>query len=375
MPRHSSRPSRSRILFRFHKTPSLGVVALLLLLPFASGPLAAQMQLEPGAGAMPRLHAPSVSGLVTAVEGNVVTILGSQLLKLDLTEAIVGPLDAEAMDTTAPPIAPGAFIMAFVEASGSVIAIYPPPPLKVIRAGVRPAGTAVLTGEIQGVGPDSFTLLFRAILVDAGTVFRGAGPKGPVKGLSDLEPGMQAEVWVRTTGDTLTATRVVAHGPTVVPQTIRFRGVVKSISPESWTIGEFQVGITASTKIVGDPKVGDTADVEAQFVNPPDPMMGMPSRLVAISIVKVVLPPPPVPGVTTTFTGLVEAMPPSGTIGLWKIAQRLVTVTGLTKILGNPQVGSTVSVTGYALPNPMAGAAITMPTAIKFIATEIKTLP
>jgi hypothetical protein len=372
--RMCTRPSRSRNPIRFHSSSSFGVVTLLfLLLTFA--PLMGQMPVVSGLSTAPRSLAPSVSGVVTAVDGNVVTILGSQLLTLDLTDAIIVPLDADTADAAPPPMAPGAYIVALVDASSPPGAAAPPPPLKVIRAGIRPAGTALLSGVVESVGTDGFALLFRTILVDAGTVFRGSGSGGPVTGLSDLTAGMQVEVWARATGDTLTAVRVMVLGPADVPRLIHFRGVVQAIGSDSWTIGDVTVGVTSDTKIVGDPKVGDTADVVAQIVDPPNPMMGMPSKLVAISIIKVVAPPPPVPGTTTTFTGLVQAMSPSGREGIWRIGDRKVTVTGRTTIEGNPTVGSLVSVTGYSLPNPMANAGAATPSAMAFIATDIKTVP
>lgn len=374
MSRFSTRPSQPTQDSRFPRVSSFAVVALLLLI-LPAGALRAQTAAGPGTGPMPPVRPSSVDGFVTAVDGKVVTLLGSQLLELDLSGAILVSADAEVVDTTPPPVAPGAYLSATVEATGSIITVYPPPPLKVIRAVVRPAGTALLTGAVQSVGTDSFSLLFRTILVDANTVFLFPNASVSIKGLSDLKPGMQAEVWVRANGDPLTAVRVVAFGPTVVPNPIFFRGVVKVIGTDSWTIGDMTVGVTAATRIVGDPQVGDTVDVVAIVEGPPNPMMGMPSRLVAVSIVKVFLPPSPVAGRTISFTGPVQAMPFSGTLGLWKIAGRSVTVTGLTTIEGNPAVGSTVAVTGYALPNLLAGAAAVTPSAMAFIATNIRTAP
>jgi hypothetical protein len=373
MPRISTRPSQV-LLLRIRKVPSFGHAALLFFLLLATAPLPAQMAAGFDIGPIPTMKPPTVDGFVTAVDGNVVTLLGSQLLTLDLTGAVIVQADADAADVTPPPIAPGAHIAAIVDASGPVIAVYPPPPLKVIRAVVLPAGTALLTGEIQDVGPNNFSLLFRTILVDAGTVFSGEGDSGPVKGLSDLKPGMQAEVRVTANGDPLTAAQVVAFSPTAVPKPIFFRGVVKAIRTDSWTIGDMTVGVTTDTKIVGDPKVGDTADVVAIVVNPPNPRMGMPSRIVAVSIVKLLVLRSPVVGRGTSFTGEVQAMPPTVTLGLWRIAGRTVTVTGLTTIEGNPTVGSTVTVAGYALPNPLAGAAAVTASAVASIATDIKTI-
>lgn len=146
MSRFSTRPSQATQDSRFRRASSFAIVALLLLF-LPSGALRAQTAAGPGTGPTPPVRPSSVDGFVTAVDGNVVTLLGSQLLELDLTGAILVSADADAADTTPPPIAPGAYIAATVEATGAIITIYPPPPLKVIRAVVRPTGTALLTGR------------------------------------------------------------------------------------------------------------------------------------------------------------------------------------------------------------------------------------
>jgi hypothetical protein len=320
-----------------------------------------------------------VNGVVTSFDETtkVATLIGSRLLQVDLSSARILMADADPSDATVPPIGPGAHLTALVEAPDITITIFPPPPLKALQAFVRLPGLAFLHGEIEGVGTDSFSMLHRSILVDSRTVFSGEDGGNPVRGLSDLKAGMRAEAWVVADGDTLTAAKVVAHGQPA-PKPIFFRGVVKAIEADSWTIGDMTVGVTVDTKIVGDPHLGDVVDVVAKVVNPPNPMMGMPSRLVAVSIVKVFLPPPPFPGEITSFDGPVQAMPPSGSMGLWKIADQMVMVTELTKIEGSPKVGSQVTVTGYTLPTMAAspvgtGSSGLSPMASPFIALSIRT--
>lgn len=378
MSRFSTRPSQTTQDSRFRRASSFAVVALLLLSLVAS-PLAAQVSLggTTPPSATPPVQAPSVEGFVTSVDGTVLTLLGSPLLQIDIEGATIVSADSSGGTATPPPIEPGAYVVAIVQLPNILppFAFGFPPPLKAIWVAVRPAGMAILEGEIQAVGSSSFSLLFRTILVNEHTVFSGYGAGGPVQGLSDLKPGMQATAWVVVTSGGLLATKVEAFGPFVVPPPVSFRGVVKVIGTDSWTIGDYTVGVTSDTKIVGDPQVGDTVDVVAIIVGPPNPMMGMPSRLVAVSIVKVLLPPSPVAGRTISFTGPVQAMPSSGTLGLWRIDDRSVTVTGLTTIEGNPAVGSTVAVTGYALPSPLAGVAAVTPSAMAFIATDIRMAP
>ncbi len=359
---------------RFLPLSSAGVVALLLL-SLVAPPLAAQP--SPGATmpgpTTPPVKAPSVEGFVTSVDGTVLTLLGSVLLRVDIAGATIISADSAWGTTTPPPIGPGAYVMAIVQVPDGRSASPVPPPFKATSVAVRPAGMAILDGEIQDVGSSSFSLLFRTILVDDHTVFSGYGAGGPVQDLSDLKPGMQATAWVVVTSGGLLAKKVVAYGPTVPPPPVSFRGVVKVIGTDNWTIGDMTVGITAATKIVGDPQVGDTVDVVAIVEGPPNPMMGMPSRLVAISIVKVIPPPNPVPGRTFTFDGTVQSMPSTGTIGLWKIGDRPVMVTGLTKISGTPKVGSLVTVTGYATPSPIASGSAVTPSSVPILATSIVT--
>jgi len=359
---------------RFLPPSSAGVVALLVL-SLAALPLAAQPSLDstmPGSVAPP-VKAPSVEGFVTSVDGTVVTLLGSTPLRVDVSGASI--LSADSAGGTPPPITPGAYLMATVEAPNVAILTFPPPPLVAMTVAVRPADTAVLSGEIQSVASNSFSLLFRMILVDKDTIFSGRRAGGPVEDLSDVKPGMQATAWVVVSGGGLLAKKVVAFGPIVVPTPVYFRGVVKEIGTDNWKIGDMTFGITAATRIVGDPQVGDTVDVVAIVEGPPNPMMGMPSRLVAVSIVKVIPPPTPVPGRTFTFDGTVQTMPSSGTIGLWKIGDRDVMVTGLTKINGTPVVGSLVTVTGYPMPTPLATGSAVTPSSVRILATSIVTKP
>lgn len=373
MPQMNARHSHPAVTrARFLPLSSAGLVALLFL-SLAALPLAAQPSLDPTMPGFvgPPVRAPSVEGFVTSVDGTVVTLQGSPLLRVDVSGATI--LSADSAGGTPPPITLGAYLMATVEAPNVAILTFPPPPLVAKTVAVRPADTAVLSGEIQSVASSSFSLLFRTILVDGHTVFSGYGAGSPVHGLSDLKPGMQAMAWVVATSGGLLAKKVVAFGPIVVPTPVNFRGVVKEIGTDNWTIGDMTVGITAATKIVGDPQVGDTVDVVAKVDGPPNPMMGMPSHLVAVSIVKVIPPPTPVPGRTFTFDGTVQSMPSIGTIGLWKIGDRPVMVTGLTKISGTPKVGSLVTVTGYATPSPLAAGSAGTPSSVPILATSIVT--
>ena len=383
MSRRNSRPLRAAVSTWFLALSSPGVVALLFLL-LLPGALSAQMTTDLQAPTVPPVNNPAVvNGIVTTFNDatKVATLLGSRLLQVDLSTARIVLADADPFDTTLPQIVPGAHLTAVVAAPDAAITVFPPPPLMALQAVVRPPGVAFLQGEIESVGTDSFGLLHRTVVVDSHTVFSGENGASPVHGLPDLKAGMRVEVWVAADGDLLTATKVVAHGKPVVSDYFSFRGVVKGTGTDAWTIGDLTVGVTVDTQIVGDPKAGDTVDVLAKVFNPPNPAMGMPSRIVAVSIVKVVATPAPAPGRSMSFAGPVQKMPPSGTIGLWQIAGRPVTVNGLTEIKGNPVVGSQVVVTGYAMSFAAAVRsdestfAMRPPSAIPFMAVSITTRP
>ena len=344
--RYDTRPGRAYAFSRFLTVSFLGVAALLfLLVPAAS--LAAADRQAVGLAATPPVRMPAaVEGFVTAWDPatKIARLAGSNLLDVDLSSARIVRADADPSDSAVPPIGPGAHLAATVEAPDVTITIYPPPPLKAINAAVRPAGSAFLHGEIEGVGAESFSILHRVIQVDSRTVFGGESGGQPIDSLSDLKAGMKAEVWVVPSGGLLVALKVLAHGPGVTPRPVAFRGVVTDISADgkTWTIDGKSVSVTVDTKIVGDPKVGDTVDVLATDVS------GM---LTALMIAKFTAPPPPVPGRTVTFKGVVQATPPSGALGFWKIADRHVMVNGLTRLEGDPKTGDTVEVTGYAVPS------------------------
>jgi hypothetical protein len=181
-----------------------------------------------------------------------------------------------------------------------------------------------------------------------------------VKGLTDLAAGMQANVAVTADPGGVTAKNVFAYA---VPTTriVAFRGKVDSESSTLWTIGGNVVQVNSDTKIVGNPQVGDEVEVlERVQILPPG--MGAPSMIpVAISITKVVaLPPPPTP-TTVSFDGVVDSMPSNAAgapEGHWVISGRNVLVTGTTKVDPGITTGTSVQVTGIALPMAVAGPSV-----------------
>jgi hypothetical protein len=377
MPLLPSRPRRADgfpSIFKFSLAPAFLVVTLLAFLLALAAPLAVAAG-GPGV-ATPPTPAPtsSVEGIITSVKGSVVELLGGAgNLSIDLSQAKIVPAEAAADGAAVPPITPGAQIWATVEVPLIPTAGPALLPLKATYAVIRLANSAFLHGQIQGVSVSDglFTMLERVIHVGPATEFGG-----DAKSLADLKPGMSADVTLtvslaNVSAPVLLALRVVAHGP-VPPVIFSFRGIVKSIGTDSWTIGDQIVGVTTETKIVGDPKEGDLVDVIAQIVGPPNPMMGMPSRLVAISITKESTPPPPVPGRTFSFTGPVRAIPPDPFNGVWKIGGKDVVANGLTRINGVIVVGDIVDVKGHVeIGVPATAATVMMPFSMKYVAESI----
>jgi hypothetical protein len=356
----------------------LGVVALLF------SALVAPAQEVPSAADLIARPATVVEGVVTGVstDGKIVTLLGGAgNLDIDVSNArivLAGP--GTSASGTPATIGIGARIVATIALGDAIPAVMPPPPLVATNVLVVESRLTFLHGMIQAVNlPGSaFSMLFRVVNTDANTEFLGGSSEGPIKSLADLAPGQVADVTVVASPLGLLAVRVVAHGfPAPPPLPFAFRGVVKTIAADQWTIGEKVVGITNETKIVGDPKVGDTVDVLAKVQNPPNPGMGMPSSIVAILITKVpVVTPPPTPGSGRDFTfeGPVQSIPSTPTqIGTWKIAGKDVVVTAQTEIQGSPKVGDRVRVTGTLMPGPAATmGSITLPMSLTITAKKIE---
>lgn len=356
----------------------LGLVALLF------SALSAPAQDVPAGADLIARPSTLVEGVVTAVstDGKVVTLLGGAgNLDIDVSSAKIFLVEADPAAAATPvTIGPGDRIVATIALPDAIPATVPPPPLVATNVLVTQNRFTFLHGTIQGVDvPGSaFSMLFRVVHVDANTEFSGATPSSLIKSLADLAPGQTAEATVVASPLGLLAVRVAAHGfPAPPPIPFAFRGVVKTITAGAWTIDEKVVGITTETKIVGDPKVGDMVDVIAKVQDPPNPGMGMPSRIVAILIIKVgIVTQPPTPGSAREFTfdGVVQSIPATATqIGAWRIGGKDVNVTAQTEIVGSPKVGETVHVTATLGSGPATTLGpVNMPISLAITAKKIE---
>ncbi len=329
------------------------VVALLLsALAFGAAPAFAQAAILPPVAYFP----PTVDSVVSKVNGPILDVLDGAL-QLDVTNATITLGDdpsASALPVTA--ILPGSRVVAQVTVPDVIPTVFPPR-LVATSVVVFLANAGNLSGIIQGVGTaqGTFMLVDVTVKTNAATTWSGLKADGtPVKGLSDLSAGMHANVSVTAEPSGVTAKNVFAYA-TPTTRIVSFRGKVDSEGATLWTIGGNLVQVTADTKIVGNPQVGDTVDVlEKVTILPPG--SAAPTMIpIAISITKVVATPPPPPGRTVEFDGVVQSLPPvaspsSVPLGHWTISGKDVLVTAATKVDAGIAVGSSVHVLGLTVP-------------------------
>jgi hypothetical protein len=350
-------------------------VALLLsaLASLSTSPVFAQAAAMPPIAYFP----PSVDSVVSKVNGPVLDVLDGAL-QIDISSATITLGDdpsTNPVPVTA--IVPGSRIVAQVTVPDVIPAIFPPR-LSATSVVVFLASSGNVSGIIQGVGSaaqGTFTLLFTTIGTEAGTTWSGLKADGtPVKGFPDLSVGMRANVSVTAGPAGVTAKNVFAVAvPTT--RTVTFRGKVESEGATQWTIGDNVVQVNSDTKIVGNPAVGDLVEVVEKVQVLPPGMGAMAVIPVAISITKIASTPPPTPGKTVEFDGVVESLPPSANaagapLGLWKISGKDVFVTAITKVDSGIVKGSSVHVKGLSLPVSVLSPAA-MP---RIIALEITKL-
>ncbi len=359
-------PRRARLILR--STPAASVVVALLLSVLAP-PARAQSALLPVA-----YLPPTVDSVVSKVNGPILDVLDGAL-QLDVTNAkITGGDDRLANPLPWSGILPGSRVVAQVVVPDVLPAVFPPR-LVATSVVVFLANSGNLSGVIQAVNmaQGTFTMLDTTVKTTAATEWSGTRGDGtPVKSLADLAVGMQANVAVTADTSGVTAKSVFAWAAPLT-RIVAFRGTVEKIDGALWTIGGNIVQVNADTKIVGDPGVGDLVDVlERIMIYPPG--LGIATTIpVAISITKVLTPPPPTSR-TIEFDGVVEFIPPSPAsvngkpVGHWKISGRDVLVSAITKVDTGIAVGSAVHVKGVMLP-----VAVLSPSATnqQILATEI----
>lgn len=120
-------------------------------------------------------------------------------------------------------------------------------------------GTPTLdfSGSVKEIGAKSWTIRTEKAVVVA------VNEKTKITGDPKVNDGVHVTASIDAAGN-LTALEIAKLGIVPPPVTITLRGKVKSIVDSSWTVGpsaglgpDTQFTVNATTKIVGDPKVGD----------------------------------------------------------------------------------------------------------------------
>ena len=277
----------------------------------------------------------TVSGIVSSVQGNLISIAGG-LVTIDASAAkITGEHDGQA---TLVSVTPGSLIFAVL--TNADVALNAPLPASVI--GVTRMADAILTGPVTSVdvAGSTLTLLGRKIRVTAQTTFAGADHGSTTKGLADLLTNQIVAVEANATNGALVATSVRVLSPIPLPATV-IHGTVKSMTTTSWVITDSRgnnvtVLINAQTKIAGSPIVGDAVDVIASVDSS--------NAYVAVSIVKSpFLSPMPE---LTHIEGHVKSISATS----WTVTEdrshkdTVVIVDAQTKVVGSPKIGDAVEV-------------------------------
>lgn len=263
----------------------------------------------------------TVSGKVTAVAGNIITV---GTVRIDATNAKI--IDVHSTAGSLASIVPGTTtIFAIISATTPANA------LPASSIAVRRDADIGLTGPADVAG-GKLTVLGQAITVDGNTSFGGRAHS-----LSDILPGDVVAVEANVVNGVLVATSVMVMSPPMMPSTV-IHGTVKSIGPDQWVITdaagkEWTILVDSQTKIIGPPKVGDSVEILANRNNA--------NQYVAVAITKspVVLP-------MVVFSGEVISIGNDA----WVVHDSRsnqnirVTVNAKTIITGSPQVNDGVMV-------------------------------
>ena len=155
---------------------------------------------------------PTVDSVVSKVNGPILDLFDGAL-QIDVTNAkVTGGDDRLANPLPWPLILPGSRVIAQVVVPDVIPAVFPPR-LAATSVVVFLANSGNLSGMVQGIGlaQGTFSLDYVSVKTNAATEWSGTKADGtPVKGLSDLSLGMQANVSVVADASGVTARSVYA---------------------------------------------------------------------------------------------------------------------------------------------------------------------
>jgi hypothetical protein len=324
---------------------------VLLFLTFALGAATHRATMPPGQGSeltdalgIGPMSGAAVSGSVASVQGTTITLNsgGAPAIRIDASAAkFMGQTGAGSISD----VKPGVRVTAFINTTA---AIAPGTPLPAQLITIESLPDLAATGSLQAIDvPNSkFTVLGISMAVDSNTSFSSAFPTfAPIKGLGDLVLGQVVNVTAAFAVGSILAKRIQILAP-VVPTPVIISGTVKSISASAWVITgkdgkDLTVIVDAQTKIIGDPKAGDSVQVMAN--------LDASHNYVAIAIVKLGTTVPP-PTNIIELHGFVKSISATQ----WTIGgppgsmapDFLVKITSTTVIYPNPAVGDRVIVVG-----------------------------
>ncbi|HYN41316.1 MAG TPA: DUF5666 domain-containing protein [Thermoanaerobaculia bacterium] len=217
---------------------------------------------------------------------------------------------------------------------------------RVMKLAPSVAPTTRIHGTVESIGIVSWTIVLRdgtksVVKIDAETKVVGSPKAGDV-----------VDVLARQLPDgSLVAILIAGFVPPPTVTMERYQGVVKAIGPTSWTIGpkagdgpDRLFGVSAKTRFLGDPKVGDEVGVLAEKQSD--------GSYLATVIAKVTPGPATTPAVT--FEGVLNRISAEGSmggLGTWLVGDTKVMVSRLTIVLGGPKVGDKVRVEGLRTPD------------------------
>ena len=283
----------------------------------------------------------SVRGVVASVQGTLITLNtgGAPAIVIDASAAKF--MNDHSGSGSIADVKPGARITAFINTAPT---LQPSSFLRAQLITIESQPDLEVTGTVDSVDQahSRFVVLGITISVDSNTGFGSNFPTFAAIKFSDIVAGKVVTVTARFSGGAIVATQVQIIFPTIQPLTILL-GTVKSIGPTEWVITSHDgkdttVSVDAQTKIVGDPKVGDSVQVMANIDSA--------HNYLAIAIVKVGLSDKTPVELHGTVKSISAAQwivgGPLGTLA----PDFLVKIASTTVIYPDPKVGDRVVVVG-----------------------------
>jgi hypothetical protein len=263
------------------------VLVLLLAAAAANAQMTRNRGASPGGGNYDiHLITPAtVSGTVSTIAGNIINVANGTVT-IDASGARI--VDTTGATISLSSVTTGSLIVATVKSDN----VAPNAALQATLIAVSKPAALTLTGPVTSVDAahNSFVLLGRTIQVTSQTSFASPFLGATVKGLADVQPNELVAVQANPGGaQTIVAVSVLVMSIHIDHPEF-YHGTVKSIAADAWVITangkDVTVTVNAQTQIAGNPKAGDTVDVVAL----PDSS----GKLVALSIMKSLLPPLPI---------------------------------------------------------------------------------